>query len=204
MQPSTDPPTGAAALRAPSAALERFKRPVDELIGRVAARTGQMLRYGFRVGAWTLLIGERVASEIVRAERIVAIPRTPRWLLGMTNLRGRPVPVFDLRAAIDDASEEGARGRFVLVLDKGERAVGIEVDDTPSALRSLERAPAVPPLPARLAPFVVAAWTGRDALWLEFDQRGFFESLRGEPDDRDSKATHASNAAHSEDREVQV
>lgn len=193
-----------APLLAPSAALERFKRPVDELIGRAAAHAEHTLRYGYRVGAWTLLIGERVASEIVRAERIVAIPRTPRWLLGMTNLRGRPVPVFDLRAALGEATGEGARGRFVLVLDKGERAVGIEVDDTPSALRSLVRAPAIPPLPARLARCVAGAWAERDELWLEFDHRGFFEALRGEPDDRSSMAMHASNAAHSEDREVQV
>lgn len=192
-----------APLLAPSAALERFRRPVDELVGR-AAHAEHTLRYGYRVGAWNLLIGERVASEVVRAERIVAIPRTPRWLLGMTNLRGRPVPVFDLRAALSEATGEGARGRFVLVLDKGERAVGIEVDDYPSALRSLRGTDAVPPLPARLAPFVAGAATERDALWLEFDHRGFFEALRGEPDDRSVKATHALNAAHPEDREVQV
>jgi chemotaxis signal transduction protein len=121
-----------------------------------------------------------VGSEVVEAGGVAPIPRTPPWLLGVMNLRGRPVPVFDLRVALGLADQEGSRRRLVLVLDKGERAVGIDIDEFPAPLRGLQRANAVPTLPARLAAFVAAAWVGQRTLWLDFEHRGFFDSLAGE------------------------
>jgi purine-binding chemotaxis protein CheW len=70
---------------------------------------------------------ERVES-IIKMQPITAIPQVKPYVLGVTNLRGTVLPVFDLRKRFGLPEDENLTdARIVIVLIKGEK-VGIVVD----------------------------------------------------------------------------
>jgi chemotaxis signal transduction protein len=136
-------------------------------------------RYGFGVGTLGLLVAPLTGLEVVTGRGVAPLPRCPAWFSGMMNLRGHPVPVFDLRTALEVPAAPDAGSANVLVLEGGSRALGILIDGFPRPLRSLSRTAVPASLPLRLQPFVLAAWLDSDSLWIEFDHRALFLSLSG-------------------------
>jgi len=172
-----DPEQGDRPLRPPTEALTGFAPPTGFALGTVERRKTAAARYGFRTGSLNLVIPRETGSEVVEARGIAALPGADAWLAGMMNLRGAPVPVFDLCTALGLAPNDGSQRSMVLVLGKGEHAVGFLIDGLPRALPGL-RPIAVPPgLPPALAPFAAAAWSDGAGLWIEFDHLGFLTSL---------------------------
>lgn len=175
MQTQTE--THAAPLLAPSAALTRFAPPVGALLGPAHVRDERQVRYGFRVSSLGLLIAPNTGSEVLEARGIASMPNAPRWLAGVMNLRGNPVPVFDLCAALDLPRNDESQKSMVLVLDKGEHAAGLLIDGLPRVVppgNPIERPTA---LPARLASFATETVAAGDGVWFEFDHAGFLASL---------------------------
>lgn len=138
-------------------------------------------RYGYRVGSFGFLVGEETRSEVVRAPVISALPHSPDWLLGLMNLRGNLVPVADLHALCGEPAERRTHAT-VLVLDAGDKAVGIPIDGLPLALTGLEALPDTPPLPAPLAGHAGPAFDSDGSTWLAFDHDQFFRALARGPD----------------------
>lgn len=175
----------ATALRAgpgwdlPGEALARFAAPTRSLLHAGSLRSLEFTRYGFRVAGIGLLIAQGTDAELVQSGAIAPIPRSSAALVGMMNRRGHPVPVFDLRAALElrdaeGASDAAAAAPLLLILGKGDDALALEVDSTTQALRGLVAAAPSTALPAALAAYSSAAWLADAQLWFEFDHRAFF------------------------------
>ena len=161
------------------AILSRFQaHQATRLVGPTRADRVQA-RYGFRVGNLGLLVAPLTGLEVVANKPIAPLPRSPEWLRGMMNLRGNPVPVFDLVRALDINATSPANDASVLVLEAGSRALGIAIEGFPQPLRNLTRTGMPTELPRRLEPYVQATWLDTDAIWVEFDHRAFFLSLSG-------------------------
>lgn len=158
----------------PSDALTRFDPP--PVAGRSASYRSRV-RYGFRVGGIGLLIGPDTVSELIEQVPVYAVPNTPLWLRGLCNLRGNLVPVYDMRILLEVDEEGEPQVQKLLILDKGEQAVGVLIDELPRALDSTGEATRMPPLPAVLEEYVKEAYAEDGAIWLEFDHQGFFRSV---------------------------
>ena len=52
---------------------------------------------GFRIGDEEFGVDILMVQEIIRLPAITPIPNAPRFILGMINLRGRVIPIIDLR-----------------------------------------------------------------------------------------------------------
>lgn len=169
-------PGGDPEWLSPTQALTRFRLREDSA-GDPARTSGQRVRYGFRVGALNLLIKPRTGSEVIGMQPITAIPKSPPWLLGMINLRSDLVPIFDLAMICALEREEYAADRRILVLDKGEDAVGLLIDGLPSALSQLSPLQHLPSLPTALRSAVAGGYASGDDIWLEFEHGAFFGSL---------------------------
>jgi purine-binding chemotaxis protein CheW len=75
---------------------------------------------------------ERV-QEVVRVGAITRVPAAPRHACGVTNHRGRIIPVIDVATAVGDAGASGtATGRDarLLAVEVGDRVVGLLVERT--------------------------------------------------------------------------
>jgi len=79
-------------------------------------------------------------QEIIRMRnlRITAIPNAPRFVEGVINLRGRMIPVVDLRSRFGMTADERGRTNRVVVLNVSDRTVGAVVDAVVEVIRVTE------------------------------------------------------------------
>ncbi|MBI6882825.1 chemotaxis protein CheW [Pseudomonas putida] len=67
-------------------------------------------------------------QEIRGYENVTRIPQAPSFIKGVTNLRGVIVPIIDLRIKFDLETVEYVDETVVIVVNVGQRVVGIVVD----------------------------------------------------------------------------
>jgi len=114
----------------------------------------------FRLGERTFATPLDEVREIVRLQGLERLPGTTPPLAGVIVLRGRPVPVLDVRAP-GSPDDEGD----VLVVDAGADTVGVAVDEV-SAVLHPDELPEGEPAPKALPGYVVGvrAHAGRPVL----------------------------------------
>jgi purine-binding chemotaxis protein CheW len=66
--------------------------------------------------------------EIIRLQPITKVPRTPEFVEGVINLRGKVIPVIDLRRRFGLASAELSRAGRIVVVEVGDHLLGFIVD----------------------------------------------------------------------------
>jgi twitching motility protein PilI len=159
----------------PSAALDRFEPPADMVLA--AAVKKEAGRYGFKIGTLGLLIQLGSGSEVMQMPTLWTLPGAPPWLLGLINLRGNLVPVFELRQLLGLPQRAGGDKPMVMVFDQGDKAVGIVIDDFPKPLSALKPLPNLPQLPTALNGHVHTGYVKDEMIWLEFDHNSFFEEM---------------------------
>ena len=74
-------------------------------------------------------------QEIIRMQPITAVPNGPAFIEGLTNLRGRVIPVMDLRQRFGLAAPEPDRRSRIVVAELGAHTVGLIVDGVSEVLR---------------------------------------------------------------------
>lgn len=170
----------------PTGALERFDAPRLGDAGRLVAERTE-IRYGYRIGRLGLLVKPGTGTEVVPMVPVAKIPNSSSWMLGLINLRGNLVPVFDLKRALQleaDGSHlrESAREEkpMVLVFDKGEKAIALTIDGYPRPLTGMRRLEQVAGIPDALARHSAGAFGTEHEVWLEFDNAAFIEQLTGQ------------------------
>jgi twitching motility protein PilI len=139
------------------------------------------LRYGFKIGDYHILINHKTLCEVVQHLQIYKLPNTYSWILGMINLRGNLVPVFDLKARLGTHSSDDDDVQL-LVIEQGEHAAGIQLDGLPQALEidpdNPEQEAGIPDnIPKVLKTHAQAAFHANGQTWLEIDHRGLFAEL---------------------------
>jgi purine-binding chemotaxis protein CheW len=107
--------------------------------------TKELQIVGFRIGRETFGLPISQVHEIVRPPEITNVPHAPEYVEGVMNLRGRIVPVIDLRKRFGGGSEETSRKTRVLVVNVDSRAVGLLVDSASEVLRISEAQIEPPP-----------------------------------------------------------
>ncbi len=135
-------------------------------------------RLSFKVGDIGLLIAENTISELTDMVSICAIPNTADWLLGLTNLRGNLIPVFELKMLLD-LSMEQEKKRMLLVLGQGDSAAGIPIDELPTrqTFRVSDKLNSLPALPAAIKDYIPSGYEQTGMLWFNFDHEAFFQAL---------------------------
>ncbi|MFI8415797.1 chemotaxis protein CheW [Serratia sp. NPDC078593] len=73
-------------------------------------------------------------QEIRGYDQVTRIANTPAFIKGVTNLRGVIVPIIDLRVKFDQQDVSYDENTVVIVLNFGQRVVGIVVDGVSDVL----------------------------------------------------------------------
>ena len=73
--------------------------------------------------------------EIIRMQDITQVPRTPEFVEGVINLRGKVIPVVDLRKRFDFEVEEATKDTRIVVVDISGQDIGVVVDAVNEVLR---------------------------------------------------------------------
>jgi purine-binding chemotaxis protein CheW len=74
-------------------------------------------------------------QEIIRMQPITAVPKSPPFVVGLTSLRSRVIPVMDLRARFGLETFEPTRRSRIVVVEMSDHTVGLIVDAVSEVLR---------------------------------------------------------------------
>ena len=83
----------------------------------------------FRLGEDIYAIDIMRIKEIIRPQKLAALPKAPVFMEGVLNLRGAVIPVVDLRKRFDMPVREIDRDRRLLIVALAGRTLGIVVDE---------------------------------------------------------------------------
>jgi purine-binding chemotaxis protein CheW len=100
---------------------QMYQRPVSQ-----ADRRSELL--SVRIGAQEFAIDIRSIREIRGWIASTHLPHAPSYIKGMINLRGTVLVVIDLAGRLGLASQEPNAASVVVVVEAGERVVGLLVD----------------------------------------------------------------------------
>lgn len=110
-----------------------------------AAGTSILELTSFKAGGEEFGIDIRGIDEIVRMSPITRVPGTPRHIAGVINLRGRIVPVVDLRIRLGFAPQAPTKTTRIIITAAAGVSVGLIVDSVTEVLRVDASTVAPPP-----------------------------------------------------------
>jgi purine-binding chemotaxis protein CheW len=90
---------------------------------------------GFRIGRETFGLPIAIVREIVRIPEITSVPNAPEYIEGVINLRGRIIPVVDLRKRFGQEATALNKKSRVVVVELNARFVGLIVNSASEVLK---------------------------------------------------------------------
>ena len=110
----------------------------------------------FNLGSEEFGVDIGMVQEIVRMPEITRVPRTPDFVEGVVNLRGKIIPVVDLRKRFRLPVTETTKSTRIIIVTMNGRTVGMIVDGV-SEVRRIS-ADAVEPTPEMVASAIDASY----------------------------------------------
>lgn len=89
----------------------------------------------FRLGKEEYSIDILRVQEIIRHMELTRVPKAPDFVDGVINLRGRVIPVLDLRKRFGLPVSEKTDETRIIVVDISDKTVGFKVDAVSEVLR---------------------------------------------------------------------
>jgi twitching motility protein PilI len=128
---------------------------------------------GFRIGEHYFVSPMSEVTELLRVPAFTRLPNVKSWVLGVSNIRGRLIPIIDLNAFFSYESSEPIRTRRILVIEQNEQSDGLVVD----GVEGMQYFQAdtfdnnVPELPDDLKPFVLGHFIKDKRIWSRFSMK---------------------------------
>lgn len=92
----------------------------------------------FQLSAFELALPIQSLKEIIRLGEMTLVPKAPPAVVGVINLRGRVLPVIDLRRAFKMPLLDPTDDSRILVVESGTQSVGFLVDRVREVLKIAE------------------------------------------------------------------
>ena len=99
----------------------------------------------FRIGNEEFGVDILQVREINRMTEITRVPNAPEFIEGVINLRGKVIPVVDLRRKLEMPSIEHDKNTRIIVVELENKTIGFIVDAVSEVLRIPENITEPPP-----------------------------------------------------------
>jgi purine-binding chemotaxis protein CheW len=100
------------------------------------AQTEELLQLvSFNIGQEEFGLGIQSIQEINRMVEITRVPNSPEFVSGVINLRGKVIPIINLRKRFGFPPKENDRNTRIIVVELGTMVVGFVVDAVSEVLR---------------------------------------------------------------------
>jgi len=97
--------------------------------------TNQFQLVSFKIGEEEFGVNILEVQEIIRMVEITSVPQTPGYVKGVINLRGKVIPVVDLRKRLKMESRQHDHNTRIVVVDVENEIMGLIVDSVSEVLR---------------------------------------------------------------------
>lgn len=127
-------------------------------------------RQGFLVGELNMMIGYADGSKLIDMPNIHHVPNSPNWFLGVVNVHGVVIPIFNLAVFINQPSKPIESSQRVMVIGHGADAVAIPIDSLPQRIKwNKQHIVEKHTAPNQLLPYLNQACLIDGRLWFDLD-----------------------------------
>ncbi len=135
--PAQSSPAVASGAFSSSPSLMDFLRALPDMGPASEAESGVRVvqLVGMELGGELYGIDIQLVQEIIRVERITRVPGAPKPIRGITNLRGKILPVLDLRLCLGVGVASVSKRSRIVVADYGGKLLGLLVDAVQQVLQ---------------------------------------------------------------------
>lgn len=135
------------------------------------------LAYGIRLYNFGLLLPQDIVSRVIDDYQLCPLPTAAKWFLGMANVDGISVPVFDLNLHLFEGKREQIANDQLLIIGVGSESVAIPINTAPIQvdLGMAVVTERFPLLPEALKKTVYKCYQ-LDIYWLAWDFKKFFST----------------------------
>jgi purine-binding chemotaxis protein CheW len=121
-------------------------------------------------------------QEIIKMMSITKIPNTPEFIEGIINLRGRIIPVVDLRIRLGLIKQTYTKNTRIVVVELNNHIIGFIVDEVSEVIRITKDTTEEPPamISGINREFVTAIGKLEDRLLILLDLEKVFSSIEYE------------------------
>lgn len=99
----------------------------------------------FKLGEEEFGVDILKVQEINRMTNVTKVPNSPFFVEGVINLRGRVIPIIDLRTRLNLAKKEWDKDTRIIVVELDGKIVGFVVDSVSEVLRIQKNITETPP-----------------------------------------------------------
>jgi len=110
-------------------------QPDQSLLEPTEGGQDQLQLVTFRIGNEEFGVNILAVQEINRMLQITRVPQSPPDVEGVINLRGRIIPIIDLRKRFGSADKELDQDNRIIVVEVQQRILGFIVDGVHEVLR---------------------------------------------------------------------
>ncbi|HVL02183.1 MAG TPA: chemotaxis protein CheW [Dongiaceae bacterium] len=130
--------------------------------------------HGFVIDSLGFLLPPQLKCEVLERLQPCPLPGTAAWLMGMVHVRGRIMPVFDLRRLLFP-NESAQRPQRYLSIDPQQKGLALALYSMPFRLdlQEHQRLTRTAGIPEILLPFCSNLFH-HDRVWIELDYKAFF------------------------------
>ena len=109
---------------------------LEKTDGAFAGQAGELLQLvSFNIGSEEFGVDILKVQEINRVVEITRVPQAPHYVEGVINLRGKVIPIVDLRKRFNMEEKEYDKNTRIVVVDISGNIMGMVVDSVSEVLR---------------------------------------------------------------------
>ena len=153
-----------------------YQQPID-----ADEETSVLHFHEFNVGDLNILISEYHSPEILEDNVVCPMLLTPGWVIGMCNVRGEIIPVFDLEKIIfPDITIARPENYKTLILRDGKYTIGLPLFSLPKLVH-LDKSDVVSDsskVPELVTPFIKEIYKRKHKIWVLLDLSSFLAFLK--------------------------
>lgn len=99
----------------------------------------------FNIGDEEFGVDITKVKEIIRIVEITRVPNTPDFVVGVINLRGKVIPIINLRQRLSMDSREHNKDTRIVVIEHDNKTIGFIVDNVNEVIRISKNITEPPP-----------------------------------------------------------
>ncbi len=124
--------------------MEELEILKHQLIKEEHTKVETLKLVSFKIGEEEFAIDILLVQEIIKLMDITRVPRSPGYVEGVINLRGRVIPVINIRKRLTLPPREFDKDTKIVVIDLAKKTLGFIVDSV-SEVIEIEKSTIEPP-----------------------------------------------------------
>lgn len=107
---------------------EQLQLRIEAALEAPSDNSHRSIHYGIKIGEYNLLVDRALHCEVINFINPAALPNTPDHFMGLCNVRGNLIPLYQLQMGKNAKKSEY---RYIFIMDKKDKSAALALENLP-------------------------------------------------------------------------